>query len=298
MDISYKITNKPFVLNRHNWVALTISFLLVNSCALAGQDKFKIIENLALPAALEESSALFCSVDNGVYSLNDSGNPPVIFRLDEKANIVSQLEPQGVKNKDWEALTADDDFFYIGDIGNNRGSRKNVFIYKFPRNGGLAPKAVKMSVAYQGNKPKENESLDHDFDAEALVAVGDNLVLFSKSWKTDLLKIYLVDKSQKKQILSAKRTVEGIPGVITGADYDSVNQRYILVGYPSKRVGFGDPFMVTLDQNFTLIDKISLSGFGQVEGVCAHSSGQIWFTQESSIFSSSKLVKLELTVNS
>ena len=59
-------------------------------------------------------------------------------------------------------------------------------------------------------------------------------------------------------------------------------------------MGFGDPFIVILDREFALIDKIPLAGFGQVEGVCAHPSGQIWFTQESSIFSSNKLVKLQL----
>jgi hypothetical protein len=167
-----------------------------------------------------------------------------------------------------------------------------VSIYKVPRN--EENKTKTLSIVYDQNIPKENESLNHDFDAEALVAVDDQLVLFSKSWRTDLLRVYLVDKNQEKQKLRAKYTVEGIPGVITGADYDKVNKRYVLIGYPSNRVGFGDPFIVMLNQHFGIIESFSLPGFGQAEGICAHSSGQIWFTQESSIFNSGKLVKLAL----
>lgn len=279
---------------RKTWLALTLSFLSINSCAIAGQSKFSVVETLSLPATLEESSALYCESAERIYSVNDSGNAPIVFQLNEKAQIVSERTPKNVKNRDWEALTADDTFFYVGDIGNNRGTRKNVLIYKFPRSESDTGKTKTLSVGYEENRPKENESLNHDFDAEALVAVDEHLVLFSKSWQTDKLRVYLLDKSKEKQRLSAQSIVEGIPGVITGADYDKVNHRYVLVGYPSKRVGFGDPFLVFLDDNFALIDTISLAGYGQVEGVCAHPSGQIWFTQESSIFSSSKLVKLKL----
>ena len=294
MRNSLNSLHKLPALNRCALAVLTASLFFINSCAFATQAKFEIIESVSLSSELEESSALYCSPDKSVYSLNDSGNAPVVFRLDENGRVVSKLTPENVKNKDWEALTADDSFFHIGDIGNNRGTRKNVIIYKFPRSAESLNRATKLSLSYDGNKPSENESLNHDFDAEALVAVDDHLVLFSKSWLTDRLKIYIVDKSQNKQKLSAKKIVKGIPGVITGADYDKAKQRYILVGYPSKRMGFGDPFIVILDREFALIDKIPLAGFGQVEGVCAHPSGQIWFTQESSIFSSNKLVKLQL----
>ncbi|MEM5499945.1 hypothetical protein WNY77_21285 [Paraglaciecola mesophila] len=277
-----------------SWLAIVLSFISINSCAVAGQSGYSIIESHSLPSELEESSALFCAGKDQIYSINDSGNAPIIFQLSDNGDILSQRSPENVKNKDWEALTADDEFFYVGDIGNNRGTRKNVTIYKFPRDVNVNAKTVNMSLAYEGNNTKANESLNHDFDAEALVAVDDDLVLFSKSWRSDLLNVYLVDKNKGKQKLSANITVEGIPGVITGADYDKMNEQYVLVGYPSKRVGFGDPFMVLLDKNFTLIETIPLPGYGQVEGVCAHPSGQIWFTQESSIFSSSKLVKLKL----
>jgi hypothetical protein len=36
------------------------------------------------------------------------------------------------KNTDWEALTNDGNNFYIGDFGNNDGSRRDLTIYKVP----------------------------------------------------------------------------------------------------------------------------------------------------------------------
>lgn len=274
--------------------------VLLLSCSLyacnissAVNPRFEILEQWPLPAVLEESSGLYCDQARQTFSINDSGNAPVIYQIAPKGNISAEY-PLKVKNKDWEALTGDDNYFYVGDIGNNNGQRKHLEIHKISKADLGQGDTASIEVSYAANKPQLNESLNHDFDGEALVAVNDHLVLFSKSWKTDLLRVYLLDKSQLKQHVKPTVTVANMPGVITGADYDPINRQYILVGYPSKRVGFGDPFMVILSDEFVLLEHFQLPGYGQVEGVCRHSSGEIWFTQEGSILSSAKLVKIRL----
>jgi hypothetical protein len=275
-------------------------FVLLFSWSLYGcniswvvNPRFEILEQWSLPVALGESSGLYCDQDGQTFSINDSGNAPVIYQIDTKGAISAEY-PLKVKNKDWEALTGDENYFYVGDIGNNNGQRTRLNIYKTSKTRLGQGETESLDVSYVANQPGLNETLNHDFDAEALVAVNDHLVLFSKSWQTDLLKVYLLDKSQLKQPVKPYVTVSNLPGVITGATYDPVTKHYILVGYPSKRVGFGDPFMVILSAEFVLIEHFQLTGYGQVEGVCQHPSGEIWFTQEASIFSSAKLVKIRL----
>ncbi|MFT6898376.1 MAG: hypothetical protein ACJA13_002797 [Paraglaciecola sp.] len=255
--------------------------------------RYDILEQWPLPDALAESSGLYCDQQGQTFSINDSGNPPVIYQIDTKA-IISAQYPLKVKNKDWEALAGDDNYFYVGDIGNNNGQRTRLNIYKVAKKDLGQGDITSLDVSYVANQPGLNETLNHDFDGEALVVVNDHLVLFSKSWQTDLLKVYLLDKSKLKQHVKPYVTVSNLPGVITGATYDPVTKQYILVGYPSKRVGFGEPFMVILSDEFVLLEHFQLTGYGQVEAVCQQASGEIWFTQEGSIFSSAKLVKIRL----
>jgi hypothetical protein len=261
--------------------------------ALAVNHRYEILEQWPLPDALAESSGLYCDNQGQIFSINDSGNPPLIYQIDSKA-IISAQYPLKVENRDWEALTGDEDYFYVGDIGNNNGQRKDLNIYKISQKDLGQGEIASLEVSYIANQPDLNETLNHDFDGEALVAVNNHLVLFSKSWQTDLLKVYLLDKFQLKQHVKPYVTVTDLPGVITGATYDPVTKQYILVGYPSKRVGFGDPFMVILSDEFALLEHFQLTGYGQVEAVCQQASGEIWFTQEGSIFSSAKLVKIRL----
>lgn len=268
-------------------------FLCSCNLSSANTARFDVLAELKLPDALAESSGLFCDPSGQVFTLNDSGNAPIVYQLAVDAAISTE-SLVNAKNQDWEALTGDDNYLYIGDIGNNNGQRKTLIIYKVNRSHLSPDQPSSIAVSYVGNTVNANRSLDHDFDAEALVAVNDQLVLFSKSWQTDVLKVFLLDKSTHQQAVTPHALVRGLPGVITGADYDQIQQQYILVGYPSKRVGYGEPFMLILDNQFSLLEHIPLPGFGQIEGVCHRPDGEIWFTQEASFFSSAKLVKLRL----
>ena len=194
-----------------------------------------------------------------------------------------------LKNKDWEALTASETHFYVADIGNNGGKRKDLTIYAVVRDG-LSPDG-KMVVQYEDNKPSKNVSLAHDFDGEALTYVANKLVLFSKSWKSKTAKVYFVDIDKKLQKLKVQASIEGLPGVITGADFDDSTSTYTVVGYEMGGFGFSIPFIAKLSADFKVVKVAQLSNYGQVEAVCVH-DGKTWFTQEKSPFKPAKLVQV------
>ncbi|MEP0064107.1 hypothetical protein [Paraglaciecola sp.] len=275
------------------FLPLLFNIVIVEMIFAAENPDYTFLQEYMLPAELKETSALFCSKNDTAFTLNDSGNEPVIYEIDSKANIVNERLFK-VKNRDWEAITGDGTHLYIGDIGNNSGNRKTLKIQEILENG-TAHKPNTLRFTYQNNPLKENKYLNHDYDAEALVNVNESLYLFSKSWDTGTLFVYRLEKVNPTQSIKPIAEVNGLPGVITGGDYDYENKRFILVGYKVWGLGFFSPFITILDEQLNLIKFFDLEGYGQVEGVCVSPKGEVWFTQESSIFSRNKLVKIKVT---
>ena len=273
-------------------MVLTISLITACSSITNKAANYDVLEDISLPAILAETSGLYCPEIGSAYTINDSGNEPVIYKIDHKGLIISQ-QKINAKNTDWEALTGDLNHFYIGDVGNNGGKRQFVQIHVVPK---LMPSSdvTTSRISYANNSVERNEYLKHDFDAEALVNKGDDLFLFSKSWNTNTLFIYKLSKNIPELVLTPNFSVEGLPGVITGGDYDKKNKRFILVGYKLQGRFSFHPFITILSEQFTHVKTFSLANFGQVEGVCVTPNGEVWLTQESGFFSSQKLIKIKI----
>jgi hypothetical protein len=276
-------------------VLVLTGVLLATACGSLAADKpgYTVIKEFSLPPELAETSGLYCPEQNSVYTLNDSGNEPIVYKL----NLIGEIEQQSkldVKNRDWESLTGDKQHFYIGDIGNNNGKRKFIEIHVIDKDVADAKVKRSLQISYADNNIDKNEYLNHDFDAEAFVSVGADLILFSKSWQTKNLHIYKLSKTELIQQVEPIVTVEGLPGIVTGVDYNAFTKEYVLVGYSLYGLGSFSAFIAKMDKRFNLLASYPLTGFNQVEGVCVSPNGEVWISQESSFFSSQKLAKLQL----
>jgi hypothetical protein len=275
-------------------VAVTLLFPVACSnttTASVSTEGTSIINEDQLASVLGETSGLYCDADK-IYTVNDSGNTPEIFSLDESGNVVASSIVAN-KNNDWESITGDDDFFYVGDFGNNGGKRQNLSILKISK--GDMTTHSQLAFTYDDYNVAENSYYAHDFDAEAMVASDDKIVLFSKSWRTGELRIYHVDKnaSEQQRLVPVAR-IANMPGIVTGADWDEVNQRFVVLGYKRSGLGITDPFIGLISPDYTLMDSYILNGFGQTEGICVQGDNEVWITQENSPFSVAKLVKIKL----
>jgi hypothetical protein len=94
-------------------------------------------------ASLTELSDLVASTDNpGVFwTEEDSGNPNNVYAINSSGRIVGVFTIQGTKDIDWEDISIDRqagaDFLYVGDIGDNKGTRNGTTkilprLYRFP----------------------------------------------------------------------------------------------------------------------------------------------------------------------
>lgn len=268
-------------------VCAVCGLLLSLSCATQPVVGVKIVERHRLNKEVAETSGLWCD-EQSMYTLNDSGNAPVLYQLNTRGQIEKRF-PLDVSNRDWEALAGDEHSWYVADIGNNSGRRKDIFVYKVPRHK-PEEKITTLKLQYQ-QATKKIEPYAHDRDAEALVTKGNQLVMFSKSWRSNILHVYILDKEESTQQLVSRYDVEGLPGMVTGAAYVEKSDHYVLVGYDGR--GLFTPFIARLGGDFSLFDFQKLPSLGQVEGVCVRPNGEVWLTQESSLMSSAKLVNVE-----
>ncbi|MCF2946893.1 hypothetical protein L0668_02160 [Paraglaciecola aquimarina] len=269
-------------------------FLMMSNCSINHSQPldYHIIDEYQLNNELTETSGLACLAGENALTINDSGNKPIIYTVNGNGQVVNQQQLP-LTNYDWEAISVNKKQLFIGDIGNNSGKRPFVQIHVFS----IDEKVEfinTIDVSYGQNELNNNQYMAHDFDAESLVSANENLYLFSKSWKSKQLFIYQVPLDGSKHHLNPSWTVKGLPGVITGGDYDKLNRRFILVGYELAALGWFKPFITILDDNFNLVKSFQLNQYSQVEGLCINPNGEVWITQESSYFSGQKLIKLQI----
>jgi hypothetical protein len=87
------------------------------------------------PAIRESSGVARSRVIPGVlYTINDSGNDPVVFAFDSSGRDLGHWVVPGVGNRDWEAMAIGPcqagSCLYVGDIGDNAERRPSVTIYR------------------------------------------------------------------------------------------------------------------------------------------------------------------------
>lgn len=88
---------------------------------------------------LDEVSGMASSAANPGYFWvhNDSGNPAVVYLINDSLEIKLECKLEGVRNRDWEDIAVGPGpeegktYIYIGDIGDNHSNHAVKYIYRF-----------------------------------------------------------------------------------------------------------------------------------------------------------------------
>ncbi len=189
-----------------------------------------------LPGELDENSGIIFFRDK-IWTHNDSGGNAEIYALDTATGqILQTIRLLDAQNVDWEDITQDMDFIYVGDFGNNRGNRTDLRIYKIekakiPENGDAVVQSyqtIHFSYADQQNISKKLNRNNHD--CEAMISFGESLFLFSKNWVDQKTRVYQLPKVQGEYAISPIANFEA-DGLITGAALSVDNSQLALLGY-------------------------------------------------------------------
>jgi len=99
------------------------SVLFLKAQTVSTSDKFNLIESIS------ETSGLIY-YDNKLITHNDSGNAAELYEINSvNGSITRTITISNATNIDWEDIAQDDTYIYIGDIGNNSGSRTDLKFY-------------------------------------------------------------------------------------------------------------------------------------------------------------------------
>lgn len=132
---------------------------------------------------LDESSGIAASRQHPgiLWTIEDSGAEPLLHATDTTGADLGAWTVTGAVNRDWEAVTLGPcpggRCLYIGDIGDNNATRRQVEVYRVPEpdpsgRRRTTTRAVQLTVTYPGG-PR---------DAESLVMLPDtSLLIISKS---------------------------------------------------------------------------------------------------------------------
>jgi hypothetical protein len=155
-----------------------LCFWILSCTTLATAQTYHLSEGLS------EISGIDFLNDTTIIALNDGGNEPLLFLLDLQGKIQRIIKVENATNVDWEDITVDDDFVYIGDIGNNLNNRKDLVIYKVKiddihKNKSVQAEKINFNYTEQTAFPPDKTGLF--FDCEALAVANDTLYLFTKN---------------------------------------------------------------------------------------------------------------------
>ena len=143
--------------------------------------------------SLKETSGLTFFREK-LYTINDGGNSSEVFEIDKSSGKILNVIKTDLKNRDWEAITSDSTNTYIGDFGNNAGTRKDLKIYKIPFKDSVKIDSIQeIPFFYPEQKDFEPKNINNDFDAEAMIFLNGKIHLFTKEWISKSVTHYTVN---------------------------------------------------------------------------------------------------------
>ena len=242
----------------------------------------------AFPIALNETSGLLY-FNHKLITHNDSGGENALFEIDTiTTSILRTVYIQNAINVDWEDLAQDENHIYIGDFGNNTGSRTDLKIYIVSKNDfetttNDSISATILAFGYENQTSFTSQTQNTNFDAEAFIATEDSLYIFTKNWVNQETNVYSLPKDtgvyQAKLISSFN-----VEGMVTGADFNVSEHKIMLCGYTKlansflfEMKDFTFPFCFNGSNNRI---AISPKGSVQIEGICATETNKYFLSSE------------------
>ena len=260
---------------------LSFAMLLFLTFILQAQENLQTRGQL--PDDVFETSGLIY-FNESLITHNDSGNEAILYELDTlNLSIKRRVSISNVNNIDWEAITQDTDFIYIGDFGNNLGTRVDLAVHRISKEDFISFDTVEATTTYFSYEDQEDftNTGNSDWDAEAFFIVNNQFVILTKQWKSFGSVAYTLPITPGVHVANRVGAIADV-GLVTDVTYDVATNRLVLIGYSSilsPFIGIVDdlnlesPFAGYAPQNLGL-------NFVQAEGITQINSTNYFFTSE------------------
>lgn len=175
----------------------------------------------------EVSGIVTSSVNPGMFwTHNDSGDEPNLYLISKEGDVKMTVTLNGIKNKDWEDIalvnSENGSFIYVGDIGDNLGRRKKLFIHKLeePKYNDKAtleidPEAIQTMTFRYENGARDAETLLVDHHSRELIIVTK---------RDEKCFIYSFPFRDSVGVIDLKPTGRGMLNGLTGGDANEAGE--------------------------------------------------------------------------
>ncbi len=255
---------------------LAILFLFFSAVVL-GQS-LRVISTF--PNYLNENSGLIVKTNNSAWIHNDSGDGPIIYKIDSNGIQLDSIYLNGITAIDFEDITQDNQGnVYVGDIGNNNHNRTNLVVYKIPNPDSLSSNAVTPeAIHYHYSDQTQFPDPNQNSDCEALFHFNNHLYLISKNWgNSGYSKLYELPDTSGTHV--AQLIDSFASPMVTAADYHPSGKLAVL---SMDRVTVFDQFVG--NHFFNGRNSTFFFPLTQKEGVSFVSSNSLYITQENHRF--------------
>ena len=250
-----------------------------NEASVAPTASFNLAVNLM------ETSGLI-SWNSQIWTHNDSDDMNIYALDSSNGNLIQSYLLSGATNTDWEEISQDNDYVYIGDFGNNsNGNRADLKILRISKNSILASSPLIETISFTYSNQTDFTpagSNKTDFDCEAFIVSADSIFLFTKQWISKKTSVYSLAKTPGNYVAKLKSTFD-VQGLITGVTYLESKKLVTLCGYTSSL----QPFVYMLydfDSNSFFGGnkrKIQVSlPYSQVEGITTSNGLKYYISNE------------------
>jgi hypothetical protein len=239
----------------------------------------KFIETSALQYTNNRIWTIVDDKSNAIYSIDTS-----------TGNIKEEIELVKTVNTDFEALAENEQYFFVGDIGNNEGNRTDLVIHRVPKineaslesSNKVNAEQIYFTYEDQSDFQKSDKTL---FNSEALIYNNNKLYVFTKSHDDFQSRIYEIPSVPGKHVAKLKG-IFNVKGLITDADINAEGNKIVLTAIDGSR---SKSFLWILrdfnNSQFyngkkTIVELGPYTEIGQIEGVAFVNSDSILISNE------------------
>jgi hypothetical protein len=244
-----------------------------------------VVSSWDLPETMIETSGLIIW-DDRIWTHNDDTDIN-LYAFDTTDVQNYQAYPlTGTVNNDWEEISQDDNYVYMGDFGNNaNGNRTDLKILRIEKNSllGNSPliDTIHFSYSLQTDFSPAGPN-NTDFDCEAFIVTTDSIYLFTKEWISQKTSIYSLPKEPGTYVAQFRDSYD-VAGLVTGSTFLEDKDLIVLSGYSALL----QPFLFLL-YDFQPLDffsgnkrKITVNlPFHQVEGIATEDGLSYFISNE------------------
>lgn len=225
-------------------ILLTLVLFAGISKTDAQENKFELKKEL--PNKLKEISGITKDGDE-LWAIVDTKNAD-IYKLNLNGNIIQTIHLLNYKLKDVEAVSSDNRFLYVGDVGDNNGTRESRTIIRIAKSSlgdnpvvNVEGELINFTFPDEGHVKKKK---GNNYDCEAMVSFGDSLYVFTKRRDDMKTELYVLPKLPGNYP-ARSITVFKTKGLVTDAAVNEKRNEIALVGYDE---GHTRPFIWILSK--------------------------------------------------